>query len=79
MDSGAYYSIFLPEWARRLGIQIRSGQREQVMVGNGQTISIYLHRLGMRTGDEHFSAMIGSRRSWALASTCWGGLRSLGS
>lgn len=59
VDSGAYYSIFTPEWARRLGIQIRSGQREQVMVGNGQIISIYLHCLGMRIGDEHFSATVG--------------------
>lgn len=59
VDSGAYYSIFLPVWARRLGIQIESGRREQVVTGNGQTISIYLHQLGMRIGDEHFSATVG--------------------
>ncbi|MBL7065738.1 MAG: hypothetical protein ISS49_16290 [Anaerolineae bacterium] len=31
----------------------------EVLVGNGQTITIYLHRVGLRIGHAHFAATIG--------------------
>jgi len=58
-DSGAFYSIFLPWVARDLGIDIPTGRRTTVLVGNGQTIAIYLHRVGLRIGREHLSVTIG--------------------
>ena len=59
VDSGAFYSIFLPGVARELGIDIPTGRRTMVVVGNGQTITVYLHSVGLRIGHEHFSATIG--------------------
>lgn len=58
-DSGAFYSIFLPWVAQGLAIDIPTGQRTTVAVGNGQTIVVYLHRVGLRIGHEHFSATVG--------------------
>lgn len=59
VDSGAFYSIFQPWVARRLDIDVPTSHCTTVVVGNGQTIAVYLHRVGLRIGHEHFSATIG--------------------
>ncbi|MEA3344908.1 MAG: hypothetical protein U9Q78_01450 [Chloroflexota bacterium] len=58
-DSGAFYSVFLPFVAHHPGIEMTRGERKQITVGNGGIITVYLHHVGFRLGDEHFTATIG--------------------
>ena len=45
VDSGAAYSIFLPVWAERLGVPYRTGRLVRIIVGDGDSIPVYLHFL----------------------------------
>jgi len=58
-DSGAYYSVFHRSEARDLGIEITTGKRERLTMADGRLITIYLHHVGFRLGEEHFTATIG--------------------
>lgn len=66
VDSGAFYSVFQPYVAQRLGIDIETGLRRGVILGDGRLITIYLHRVGLRLGDEHLSATIGFSRELGI-------------
>jgi len=58
VDSGATYSIFKAEEADRLGLKIKSGKKDFVVVGDGSFIPIYLHLLTVKIGDEELKAAI---------------------
>jgi len=58
VDSGATYSIFKVEEAERLGLNLKSGKKDFVVVGDGSYIPIYLHRLTVKIGDEELKATI---------------------
>ncbi len=59
VDSGATYSIFKAEIAEILGIELDSGEKLLVTVGDGSLITIYLHKVEIEIGGETFSATIG--------------------
>jgi len=59
VDSGATYSIFDPEIAERLGINLRSGKTASVVSLEGQSFPVYLHPVGLRIGEFHIRAEIG--------------------
>jgi hypothetical protein len=59
VDSGAFYSVFKPDFARPLGLEWQEGERVQVQVGDGRFIPIYLHELDVQVRQYRFSGRIG--------------------
>lgn len=59
VDTGATYSIFQPEEAERLGIDLTIGRRISVVVGDGKSIAVYLHRLKIKISSHEIFATIG--------------------
>jgi hypothetical protein len=59
VDSGAMFSIFHERTARRLGINIRDGRLQMIVVGDGGYIPTYLHDLKLRIGEFEITAPIG--------------------
>jgi hypothetical protein len=56
VDSGAMFSIFHVQAARRLGITIQEGRLQMIVVGDGSYIPIYLHDLTLRLGEYEVTA-----------------------
>lgn len=59
VDSGAAYSIFLPDEANRLGITWRAGRLVYVQVASGSLIPVYLRRVRIMIGHFSFPATVG--------------------
>ena len=59
VDSGASYSVFKPEIAEILGIEMDRGEKILVKVGDGSLITVYLHKVEIDLADKVFSATIG--------------------
>jgi predicted aspartyl protease len=59
IDTGATYSIFLPQVAQQLGLDYRSGRLTHVRVGDGKLMPVYLHRLTVHIGHFSFLATVG--------------------
>ena len=58
VDSGASYSIFKVQEAERLGLNIRSGKKSFVVVGDGSCIPIYFFTLPVRIANIELTATI---------------------
>jgi hypothetical protein len=59
VDSGASVSLFSIIDAQRLGLDYRTGKRTYSMVGDGNLIPVYLHKLQAKLGNKAFKAAIG--------------------
>jgi len=59
VDSGSFYSIFDEKVAEILDINLEAGERVFAVVGDGSFIPIYLHKVGIRIGEDEFSMNIG--------------------
>lgn len=59
IDSGATYSIFKPEIAEILGIELDKGEKIYVTVGDGSLITVYLHKVKVDLAGKTFEATIG--------------------
>ena len=59
VDSGAMFSIFHAQTARRMGINIQEGRLQMIVVGDGSYIPTYLHDLTLRLGEFEVTAPIG--------------------
>ena len=59
VDSGATYSIFKPEMAEILGMELDKGEKVYVTVGDGSLITVYLHKVKIGLAGETFEATIG--------------------
>ncbi len=59
VDSGASYSVFKPEIAEILGIEMDRGEKIFVKVGDGSLITVYLHKVNIDLAEKAFSATIG--------------------
>lgn len=59
VDSGATYSIFKPEMAEILGIELDKGEKQYVTVGDGSLITVYLHKVKVDLAGKIFEATIG--------------------
>ena len=55
VDSGAAYSILTVSEAKRLGLLKIKARRLAVTTSGGRTVSISLHRLWVRVGDQRLS------------------------
>jgi hypothetical protein len=59
VDSGAMFSIFHTETAKRMGINLQNGRLQMIVVGDGSYIPTYLHELTLGLGDFEVTAPIG--------------------
>lgn len=59
VDSGAAYSIFDSVIMTSLQLPYQKAQRVSVLVGDGNLLPVYLHRLRVSIGEESFFAPIG--------------------
>ena len=58
-DTGATYSVFHSDFCEELGINPQSGKRNDIVVGDGGTIVIYLHDLKIKIGKLEIIGKIG--------------------
>lgn len=59
VDSGATYSIFKPEMAEILGLELEKGEKVYVTVGDGSLITVYLHKVRIDLAGKKIEATIG--------------------
>lgn len=59
VDSGATYSVFSADEAEKLDVDMETGQERYLITGNGGSILIYLHEIGIEIGGCEFNAMVG--------------------
>lgn len=59
VDSGATYSIFKPEIAEILALELDTGEKVYVTVGDGSLITVYLHNVEIQIAGKTFTATIG--------------------
>ena len=59
VDSGATYSIFSHEVGSVLGLELKTGERIYVTVGDGGSIPVYIHSVTIRIGDLEFRSKVG--------------------
>jgi hypothetical protein len=59
VDSGAFYTMFDDKVADLLGVEIQAGRRMLAVVGDGSFIPFYLHKMGMRLGEDEFEMKVG--------------------
>jgi hypothetical protein len=59
VDSGATFSIFSIDDARRIGIDWDKGRRQMIVVGDGSYIPTYFHDLQLKICDREITAPIG--------------------
>ena len=59
VDSGATYSVFSADEAEKLDIAMETGQERYLITGDGGSILIYLHKIGIDIGECEFNAMVG--------------------
>ncbi len=58
VDSGARYSVFHPDHAKILGVNIYKGRKIPLTVGNGMNIDTYIHKLPVKFAEKEFTAEI---------------------
>ena len=58
-DTGATYSVFHSDYCEKLGIDLRSGKRVDITVGDGGIIPVYIHNVVIRIETLEFPAAIG--------------------
>lgn len=59
VDSGATFSIFHSDTANRLDIDIHTGKKQMIVVGDGSFIPVYFHSLPLEIGEFKLQAPIG--------------------
>lgn len=59
VDSGSFYTIFDDKVAEISDIELIMGEKLLAVVGDGSFIPIYLHKVGMKIGEDEFGAKIG--------------------
>lgn len=59
VDSGSFYSIFDDKVAEILDINLTEGEKVLAVVGDGSFIPIYLHKVGIKIGEDEFGMKIG--------------------
>ncbi|MBI4411380.1 MAG: hypothetical protein HY541_02720 [Deltaproteobacteria bacterium] len=59
LDSGAFYSIFDDSVADLLGLSLTTGTRMLAVVGDGDSLPFYLHKVSLQVGKNRFLMNIG--------------------
>lgn len=59
LDTGASYSIFQADVAEILGIKMEDGEEREVVIGDGDKLKVYLHKIEVALAGKEFLALIG--------------------
>lgn len=59
LDTGATYSVFHSDFCEELGIEMLTGKRVDIAVGDGGFIPVYVHNLTIVIGKLKFAGKIG--------------------
>ncbi|MBI4999277.1 hypothetical protein HZB97_00715 [Candidatus Gottesmanbacteria bacterium] len=67
VDSGASYSIFSTRIIEQLGFPYKRGRLIHILVGDGNSIPVWLHQLTIKIGGYQFLAPIGFSNKLGVA------------
>lgn len=59
VDTGASYCLFPADVAEFLGLVLEEGEVTEMVLGDGNILKVYLHRILVFLGEEEFTATIG--------------------
>lgn len=59
VDSGAFYTVMHARFATDFGVDVTTGRKIFVQVGDGSLIPVYLHDLALQIGEKQFRGRIG--------------------
>jgi len=59
IDTGATYSVFHSDFGEELGIDLQSGKKYDITVGDGGMIPVFLHELKIKIEELEFIGEIG--------------------
>ena len=59
VDTGASYSLFHAKVAEILGLDLEKGILYELIVGDGDTLQVYLHSVAISLAGKEFKVMIG--------------------
>ncbi len=59
IDTGASYCLFHADVAEVLGITLENGQKEEMVLGDGDILPVYIHTLSVSLAGKEFNARIG--------------------
>ncbi|HIJ10743.1 TPA: hypothetical protein HA278_01670 [Candidatus Woesearchaeota archaeon] len=66
VDSGASYSLFHSDVAQLLGINLEEGERKEIVVGDSDTIIVYVHKILVSLAGKEFEASIGFSKDFTI-------------
>ena len=72
VDSGAGYSVFHADYAKALGIDLRSGKKVNLVVGDGSKIETFVHKIPVRFAGKEFTAEISFSPSLGIGTNILG-------
>lgn len=59
VDTGASYSLFPADVAEVLGFNLEEGELHEMVVGDGNTLKVYVHKIMISLAGKEFIASIG--------------------
>lgn len=59
IDTGASYCIFKADVAEILGLDFEKGEKTEMILGDGDPITVYLHKVLVTIADKELTAIIG--------------------
>ena len=59
IDTGASYCLLHADIAEILGINLEKGQQDEMVVGDGNKILVYIHTLTVSIAEKEFQARVG--------------------
>ena len=62
IDTGASFCLFHADVAGILGINLESGEKREMILGDGDSMVVYIHKVPVLLADKEFIASIGFSR-----------------
>lgn len=59
VDTGASYCLFHADVAEILGLELEKGELRDMVLGDGDVLKVYLHKIGVSIAGREFTASIG--------------------
>ena len=59
IDTGASFCLFHADIAEALGIKLEEGEKREMILGDGDSIAVYLHKVSVKLAEREFIASIG--------------------
>jgi predicted aspartyl protease len=72
VDSGAGYSVFHADYAKALGMDLKSGKKINLVVGDGSKIEAFVHKIPVRFAGREFTAEISFSPSLGIGTNILG-------